>query len=180
LSNPSAESLGEHQPGGPAALWGEAAMVVPLLQAAIFMVSAEARLLTPLLPVLARSFESSVVEAGLVVTAYSIPYGVFQLVYGPLADRFGRQLLIALSLSIFALGTLLTLSYLALVAASGSCWPAVSLRAGATRRRWRLPRWRWCSLASAPSRCSGAAGSPPARAGASRAIHFAFCQERRE
>ena len=83
------------------------ARVPPLtaILAAVFMVSAEARVIAPLLPALAQDFGTTVARAGLLITAYSIPYGLFQLVYGPLADRFSRQRVIGAALSLFALGT---------------------------------------------------------------------------
>lgn len=84
-----------------------AARVPPLtaIMAAVFMVAAEARVIAPLLPALAGEFETTVARAGLLITAYSIPYGLFQLVYGPLADRFSRQRVIGAALALFALGT---------------------------------------------------------------------------
>lgn len=44
--------------------------------------------------------------AALLVTAYSISYGVFQLIYGQLAGRIGKVRTIVLSLCPFALGTI--------------------------------------------------------------------------
>jgi predicted MFS family arabinose efflux permease len=78
-----------------------------LLQAAVFMVSAEARVIAPLLPAIALEFQTSVAAAGLLITAYTIPYGLFQLVYGPLADRFSRQRVMGVALGLFSLGTFL-------------------------------------------------------------------------
>lgn len=76
------------------------------LMAAVFMVSAEARVIAPLLPAIAQEFRTSTSAAGLLIAAYSIPYGLFQLVYGPLADRFSRQRVMGVALGLFALGTL--------------------------------------------------------------------------
>lgn len=76
-----------------------------IIMAAVFMVSAEARVIAPILPALAGDFRTSVAQAGLLITAYTIPYGVFQIVYGPLADRFSRQQVIGTALGLFALGT---------------------------------------------------------------------------
>ncbi len=75
------------------------------IMAAVFMVAAEARVIAPVLPALASEFETSVARAGVLITAYTIPYGLFQLVYGPLADRFSRQRVIGVALGLFALGT---------------------------------------------------------------------------
>jgi predicted MFS family arabinose efflux permease len=79
-----------------------------VLQAAAFMVNAEARLIAPLLPAIAADFQISVATAGLLISAYAIPYGFFQLVYGPLADRFSRQRVMAIALSLFAIGTIVS------------------------------------------------------------------------
>jgi predicted MFS family arabinose efflux permease len=75
------------------------------IMAAVFMVSAEARVIAPILPAVAGDFETSVARTGLLITAYTIPYGVFQIVYGPLADRFSRQRVMGCALGLFALGT---------------------------------------------------------------------------
>src|SRR5215212_9645677 len=79
-----------------------------VLQAAVFMVSAEARVIAPLLPAIALGFQTSVAAAGMLITAYTIPYGLFQLIYGPLADRFSRQRVIGVALGLFSLGTLIS------------------------------------------------------------------------
>lgn len=42
--------------------------------------------------------------AGLIVTAYMVPYAVLQLCYGPLADRIGRLPIARLALLLFAIG----------------------------------------------------------------------------
>jgi predicted MFS family arabinose efflux permease len=79
-----------------------------VLQTAVFMVSAEARVIAPLLPAIALEFQTSVAAAGMLITAYTIPYGLFQLVYGPLADRFSRQRVMGVALGLFSLGTLVS------------------------------------------------------------------------
>ena len=79
-----------------------------VLQAAIFMVSAEARVIAPLLPAIALGLQTAVAAAGMLITAYTIPYGLFQLVYGPLADRFSRQRVMGVALGLFSLGTFLS------------------------------------------------------------------------
>ncbi|MBA2454398.1 MAG: MFS transporter [Chloroflexia bacterium] len=75
-----------------------------LLIAAIFVVSLDSRVITPLLPAIAEEFDASIGRAGLIVTAYLLPYGLFQLLYGPLADRVGRVRVISIALGAFALG----------------------------------------------------------------------------
>lgn len=90
----------------PVPLIGPALMLA--LQAAVFMVAAEARVIAPLLPAIAADFGTTVSATGLLITAYTIPYGLFQLVYGPLADRFSRQRVMGVAISLFALTTLVS------------------------------------------------------------------------
>lgn len=78
-----------------------------LLVAAVFVVSLDSRVITPLLPAIAEDFDSPISRAGLIVTAYLLPYGLFQLVYGPVADRVGRVRVISVALGAFALGCIL-------------------------------------------------------------------------
>ena len=96
---------------------------VALLGAAAFIVTADARIVNPLLPIISHQFNTSVGNAGNVVTAYAIPYGLFQLVYGPLGDRIGKVRVMVFAMGLFAFGTaacaiapnLLTLEALRLV-----------------------------------------------------------------
>jgi predicted MFS family arabinose efflux permease len=78
-----------------------------VLSAGAFAVNLDMRSIVPLLPSLADDLGVSVATAGLVATAYMLPYGAFQLVYGPLADRFGRLPVARGTLLVFAAGTTL-------------------------------------------------------------------------
>lgn len=60
-----------------------------------------------MLPAIAMALHTSTSTAGLLVTAYSIPYGLFQLIYGPIADRIGKVTTILASLCLFAIGTVI-------------------------------------------------------------------------
>jgi len=53
------------------------------------------RVSDPLLPGLAKEFGLSLGHAALVITVFAITYGVSQLVFGPLGDRFGKYRVIA-------------------------------------------------------------------------------------
>lgn len=79
-----------------------------MIMAAVFMVSAEARVISPLLPAMAGEFLTPVARVGILITAYTIPYGVFQIVYGPLADRFSRQRVMGCALGLFAIITFIS------------------------------------------------------------------------
>src|SRR3990167_1690189 len=47
-------------------------------------------------------------EVGLAMTAYTAAYGVCQLAYGPLSDRYGRVRVLRVTAALFALGTALS------------------------------------------------------------------------
>ena len=66
-----------------------------LLSLAAFASSASMRVCDPLLPALARSFGTTTGVAAQTISAFSIAYGLFQVVYGPLGDRYGKFRLIA-------------------------------------------------------------------------------------
>ncbi len=46
-------------------------------------------------------------SAGTLIAAYMLPFGLFQLVYGPLADRFGKFRVITATLALFTVATAL-------------------------------------------------------------------------
>ena len=70
-----------------------------------FLVSADARVIDPLLRAIADDYSVRVDRASLIVSAYTLPYGLFQLVYGPLGDRIGKLRVMALALALFSVGT---------------------------------------------------------------------------
>lgn len=78
---------------------------VGLLGAAAFVVTADVRVITPILDVIAREFKSDIGSTGFMVTAYTIPYGLFQLVYGPLGDYVGKLKIMTFAMALFAVGT---------------------------------------------------------------------------
>jgi len=92
------------------------------LGAAVFMVNLDARVVAPLLPTLARELGTSLSQAAWLVSAYMLPYGLFQLMFGPLADRFGKITVCTAAMAAFSLGTACT-----------SLWPSftaiITLRA---------------------------------------------------
>jgi YNFM family putative membrane transporter len=82
---------------------GRASLLV--LGLAAFMVQADARVIDPLLHVIATDFQTTPPNAAIVISSYALPYGLFQLFYGPLGDRIGKLRVIAACLSLFAVGT---------------------------------------------------------------------------
>ncbi|MDA7419005.1 MFS transporter [Xenophilus arseniciresistens] len=67
---------------------------VHLLAAAAFCSTAALRVCDPLLPRLATEFQRSTGETARLIVAFSVAYGLAQLLSGPLADRFGKQRLL--------------------------------------------------------------------------------------
>lgn len=77
-----------------------------LLSLAAFASAAALRLCDSMLPALATSFDKTIGQAALVVTATSIAYGCCQLLFGPLGDRYGKLLVIAWACLASTLGAL--------------------------------------------------------------------------
>ena len=76
-----------------------------VLGMAAFMVQADARVIDPLLHVIAREFNTSPPSAAVVISSYALPYGLFQLLYGPIGDRIGKIRVMAGCLAVFSFGT---------------------------------------------------------------------------
>lgn len=60
------------------------------LAAAAFVSGANLRLFDALLPTVARDFGVLPTTASVVITAFTLAYGLFQVVHGPLGDRLGK------------------------------------------------------------------------------------------
>lgn len=65
------------------------------------------RLTDPQLPKLATEFGVSLASASYVITCFAVAYGVSQLFFGPLGDRFGKYLVVAWGSALCALTALL-------------------------------------------------------------------------
>ncbi len=66
------------------------ALPLGLLAAAAFLSSAGARIVDPLLHAIATDFSVAVPDLWVVIAAFTLPYGLNQLVLGPVGDRFGK------------------------------------------------------------------------------------------
>jgi predicted MFS family arabinose efflux permease len=77
-----------------------------LLSLAAFASAASLRATDPLLPLIAEDFGITAGAASAAITAFALSYGLLQLVYGPLGDRFGRYRTIAVSAAVSALASL--------------------------------------------------------------------------
>jgi len=100
---------------------------VVLLSLASFASVATMRVADPLLPQVAREFAVSVGEASVIATAFALAYGICQLMYGVLGDRFGKYRLVTLA----TLASALTVASAGLAGSLGALG-AARLLGGAT------------------------------------------------
>ncbi len=78
---------------------------VALLSIASFASSASLRGTDALLPLLAMEFGTTAGSAAAVITAFSIAYGLLQVVHGPIGDKVGKYQLIFVTTALSTLGT---------------------------------------------------------------------------
>ncbi len=76
-----------------------------LLAAAGFLSSAGARVVDPLLHPIATDFGRMVPEMWIVIASFTLPYGLSQILLGPIGDRFGKLRVILGALFAYALFT---------------------------------------------------------------------------
>ncbi|MBV8095646.1 MAG: MFS transporter [Acetobacteraceae bacterium] len=84
---------------------GRQKLPLALLATAGFLSSAGARVMDPLMPAIARDFGVSVPEVSVVIAAFTLPYGLNQIVLGPVGDRFGKLRVILAALIGYAVFT---------------------------------------------------------------------------
>ncbi len=84
---------------------GRVSLPLGLLAAAAFLSSAGARVVDPVLHAIAVDFSVAVPDLWIVIAAFTLPYGLNQLLLGPLGDRFGKLRVILGSLVFYALFT---------------------------------------------------------------------------
>jgi len=70
---------------------------LPLLALAGFASMMSMRLCDAMLPAIAQTFATQPGDAARVISAFAIAYGLLQLAYGPLGDRFGKPLVISIA-----------------------------------------------------------------------------------
>tara|TARA_R110001599_G_scaffold171353_1_gene362270 strand:- start:281911 stop:283281 length:1371 start_codon:yes stop_codon:yes gene_type:complete len=68
---------------------------IPMLSLAAFGSAISLRVTDPLLPALAHEFGISLGQVAYIITAFSLAYGIAQLFFGPVGDRFGKYWVIA-------------------------------------------------------------------------------------
>ena len=69
---------------------------IMLLSIAAFASAANIRVPDALLPQVSADFAVSVGTASVIVTGYTLAYGVMQAFYGPVGDRYGKYLVAAI------------------------------------------------------------------------------------
>lgn len=69
---------------------GENTTLVGILGLAGMISAADNWIVSPMLPAIATGFGSSISQVGAVLTAYMIPYGMMQPIYGFISDRWGK------------------------------------------------------------------------------------------
>lgn len=83
----------------------QTAIPLGILAAAGFLSSAGARVVDPVLHAMATDFGKTVPQMGIVIAAFTLPYGLNQLLLGPVGDRFGKLRVILGALAAYALFT---------------------------------------------------------------------------
>jgi len=89
-------------------------LAIVALSSAAFGTAASTRVTDPMLPILASTYQVGIGTAANVVTLFTLAYGVFQIVYGPVGDRFGKYRVIAwacVACALTALGCALAPSF---------------------------------------------------------------------
>ena len=79
--------------------------ILLILGLAGFVVMADNWVVSPILPSISNDFGVSVASASLIISAYMIPFGLFQLVFGYLADKFGKRQVISFAMVFFTIAT---------------------------------------------------------------------------
>lgn len=81
------------------------ALVVLVLSLLLGLQPVTTDLYLPALPALTESFAASMAQAQLTLTALMLAFGVSQLIWGPLSDRFGRRPILLLGMSAYVLAS---------------------------------------------------------------------------
>lgn len=82
--------------------------VLFILGIAGFIVMADNWVVSSILPVIAKDLSIPVLSTGILITAYMLPFGLCQLIFGPLSDRFGKRQILSFAMLFFSVGTALT------------------------------------------------------------------------
>lgn len=83
-------------------------MPLLLLSAAAFVSAGSMRVIDPVLHLIATDFGATVAEASILIAAFALPYGVMQIAFGPLGDRYGKLPVMCLALVAFGCASALS------------------------------------------------------------------------
>lgn len=81
----------------------EASALILSLGLAGFIVMADNWVVSPIVPAIARDIGANPIRTAVLITAYMLPFAIFQLLYGPLADRYGKLRVLRFTLVGFTL-----------------------------------------------------------------------------
>jgi MFS family permease len=81
--------------------------IILILGFAGFVAMADNWVVSPILPSIAQNLNVDVASASIIITSYMLPFGLFQLLYGYLAERLGKRQVITFSISLFTIATAL-------------------------------------------------------------------------
>jgi len=76
-----------------------------LLTLAAFVSASAFRICDPMLPKLAADFGTTTGQAGATVTAFAVAYGLLQMFFGPVGDRYGKFRVVAIATFACAIGS---------------------------------------------------------------------------
>lgn len=79
--------------------------ILLILGLAGFVVMADNWVVSPILPSISKDIGVSVASAALIITAYMLPFGLFQLIFGYFADKFGKRQVISFAMVFFTVAT---------------------------------------------------------------------------
>ena len=79
--------------------------ILLILGLAGFVVMADNWVVAPILPSISKEMGITVSSASLLISAYMIPFGLFQLVFGYLANKFGKRQVISFAMIFFTIAT---------------------------------------------------------------------------
>ena len=77
--------------------------MVIVLGLLLFWVQGDIYAASPLIVEIAKDLNLNISEAAISITTYMLPFGLFTLFFGPLADRFGKARVISIAAFVTAL-----------------------------------------------------------------------------
>jgi len=79
---------------------------IAVLSAAMFCTAASMRVADPMLPRVALEFAVTAGAASVIAWAFTLPYGICQIGYGPLGDRYGKYRVVTVAMTLAAVAVM--------------------------------------------------------------------------